>query len=268
MVTGMRGDRARSALSGGRFHDLRWVDETGSTNRDLAAEAARGAPEGVVLVADLQTAGRGRLDRSWVSPAGGSLLMSVLLRPRMAASDAHLLGTAMGVAAAEACADVAGVEPGLKWPNDLVVPGPGDRDRKLAGVLAESSLEGAALASVVVGLGLNVNWPTDWSSEGSPELADLAVALNQLAGRDIDREHLLVAVLERFDHAYGGLLDGDRRRAGAHATGSRPVRHPRARGPRRPGFRGRGRSRLRAHRRRRAGGRAVPGRRAAHDRRR
>src|SRR6476620_942562 len=105
MVTGMKGDRARSDLAGTRFADIRWVAETGSTNRDLLDLAAQGGPDGIVLVADHQTAGRGRLDRSWHAPAEGSLLLSVLFRPDP--DGAPLLTTAVGVAAAEACRMVA-----------------------------------------------------------------------------------------------------------------------------------------------------------------
>src|SRR4051812_27340870 len=108
-----------------------------------------GAPEGLAAVADHQTAGRGRLGRAWVAPPGASLLLSVLFRPDLAPERLHLTTAAVALAAAEACEAVAGVLPVLKWPNDLLVG-----DRKLAGVLAESRLP-----AVVVGIGLNVNWP-------------------------------------------------------------------------------------------------------------
>jgi BirA family transcriptional regulator, biotin operon repressor / biotin---[acetyl-CoA-carboxylase] ligase len=135
MFTGMPGDRARSgvadtpgtraraALAGGRFADVRWVAATGSTNADVMTLARDGAPEGVVVVADHQSAGRGRRSRSWVAPASGSLLLSVLLRPPAAVAGAVTMATA--VALAEAVERVAGVAPGLKWPNDLVLPGRG-----------------------------------------------------------------------------------------------------------------------------------------------
>src|SRR4051812_41108849 len=112
MVTGMPGDRARSALAGTRF-DVRRVDETGSTNADLLAAAARGEREGAVLVADHQTAGRGRLGRTWEAPPGASLLLSILLRPDLAIDDAHAVTAAVGLAARAACAEVAGFAPGL-----------------------------------------------------------------------------------------------------------------------------------------------------------
>jgi BirA family biotin operon repressor/biotin-[acetyl-CoA-carboxylase] ligase len=191
----MQGDRARSALAGTRFSELRWIAETGSTNDDVLALAREGAPDGLVLVADHQTAGRGRLDRTWESPADASLLLSVLLRPDLAPERAHLLTTAMGVAVAEAVGETLRVFPVIKWPNDLVVLR-GDRDdgRKVGGILAESIVTGGRLDAVVVGLGLNVNWPSI-----PPGLEDIATALNLVVERDVDREDLLVAILRVLD---------------------------------------------------------------------
>ena len=103
MVARVQGPFATSAVEGTRFTDVRWVAETGSTNRDLLSEASSGAPEGIVLVADHQTAGRGRLDRSWSAPPGASLLVSVLLRPRIEPGDAFLVTAAAAVAACQAC---------------------------------------------------------------------------------------------------------------------------------------------------------------------
>jgi len=204
MVTAMTGDHARSALRATRFTDVRWVDETGSTNRDLLDLAAAGAADGTVLVADHQTAGRGRLDRTWQAPPGGSLLVSVLFRLGLAPADAHLLTTAVGVSAVEACRAVAGVPAQLKWPNDVVVDGDAGV-RKLGGILAETLVEGDELAAVVVGLGLNVDWP----SVLPDELADTAVALNHLAGSGVapDREDVLVALLERLDRWTARILE-------------------------------------------------------------
>src|SRR5690606_30507385 len=98
MFTGMTGDRARSALADSRFGTVEWVDETGSTNADLLEAARAGAPE-QVLVADPQTAGRGRLGRSWHSPPGTSLTFSVLVRPDLPVADGHLLTSALAVSA-------------------------------------------------------------------------------------------------------------------------------------------------------------------------
>jgi BirA family transcriptional regulator, biotin operon repressor / biotin---[acetyl-CoA-carboxylase] ligase len=167
-----------------RFDDVRWLDETDSTNSRLLDEARAGAPEGAVLVADHQTAGRGRLGRRWEAPPGSSLLVSVLLRPDVSLGRAHLVTMAAGLAASDACEAVCGVRPGLKWPNDLVVD-----DAKLAGLLAESVVEGEALRALVVGMGLNV---TAAPTEGATALADHAA-------RPVERRPLLDAWLERLD---------------------------------------------------------------------
>jgi BirA family biotin operon repressor/biotin-[acetyl-CoA-carboxylase] ligase len=200
MVTGVPGGRARSLLAGGpgaMFADVRWVPETGSTNADAMALLRDGAPEGVVLVADHQTAGRGRRGRSWEAPAGAGLLVSILLRPPEAVVDACTM--AVAVAAAAAIEEVAGFAPLLKWPNDLVWPGDGSvEDRKLAGILAEADRP----AGVVVGIGVNVTWPTDLP----PELADIAVAINQVTGREVDRVALLVAMLRHLAGWYAPLV--------------------------------------------------------------
>lgn len=221
MFTGMPGDgarnlgeRAQAALAGFRFADVRWVASTGSTNADALAFARDGAPEGVVVVADHQTAGRGRYDRGWVAPPGGSLLVSVLLRPPSPVASTATMATA--VAMAEAVEEVAGVSPGLKWPNDLVVVGEGG-ERKLAGILAEADWPASATISagwrqpsvheravIVVGVGLNVSWPDD--DEAIRDVADTAVALNWLTSAPIDRVDLLVAFLQRLDRSYGQLV--------------------------------------------------------------
>jgi BirA family biotin operon repressor/biotin-[acetyl-CoA-carboxylase] ligase len=136
-----------------RFGDIRWYAEVDSTNRVVADLARAGAPDGVVVGADHQTAGRGRRGRTWEAPAGASLLVSVLLRPAPA-----LVTLAAGLAAAGACEAVAGVTVGLKWPNDLLVgvTGPGGRSReeaKVGGILTE-----AVAGAAVVGLGVNLAW--------------------------------------------------------------------------------------------------------------
>lgn len=165
------------------------VAETGSTNADLVAAAHRGAPDATVLVADHQTAGRGRLDRQWLAPPGSSLLVSILLRS-IPHQWWHRATMAVSVAAAAACETVAGVRPELKWPNDLYAA-----DRKLAGVLAQSQVDQHTGAPfVVVGLGLNVNWPEPLP----PEIADRAISLDRVCGHVVDRDQLLDALLDRL----------------------------------------------------------------------
>ena len=130
------------------WREITVVETTGSTNADLAARAAQGAPEGTVLAAEEQLAGRGRMGRQWVSPARSAVMVSVLLRPAaIAPAQRGWLPLLAGVAAATAVRQSAGVPAVLKWPNDLLVG-----ERKLAGILAEQSGD-----AVVVGLGLNVS---------------------------------------------------------------------------------------------------------------
>ena len=105
----------------GREWDIHRLDEVDSTNTYVRDRARHGAPAGLVAVADHQTAGRGRLDRRWESPPGANLLASVLLRPACDGDDVHLCAGAVALAAADACREVAGVEPVLKWPNDLLL---------------------------------------------------------------------------------------------------------------------------------------------------
>ncbi len=170
-------------LGGTRFGPVRWFETLDSTNRYLADEAAAGAAPGLVVVADEQTAGRGRLGRSWVAPPGSSLLASVLLDGGGPVETRHLTLVAAALGAIDAIDALGGFRPRLKWPNDLVVD-----DRKLAGLLAE-----AAGGAIVLGMGCNVEWKTF-----PPELAGHATACN-LEGRPIGREQLLVAWLHAFD---------------------------------------------------------------------
>jgi BirA family biotin operon repressor/biotin-[acetyl-CoA-carboxylase] ligase len=133
---------------------VRWFEEIDSTNTYLRARAREGGAEGLVAVADHQTAGRGRLERRWESPAGANLLTSFLLRPECDVDDLHLCTSAVALAAADACREAAGVEASFKWPNDLLVG-----ESKLAGVLAEVEFAGGPPPAVVVGVGINVSWP-------------------------------------------------------------------------------------------------------------
>jgi BirA family transcriptional regulator, biotin operon repressor / biotin---[acetyl-CoA-carboxylase] ligase len=195
--------RAKAALTGSRFADLRWVAETGSTNADMAALVA-GAESGtapLVLVSDHQTAGRGRLDRTWQAPPGSSVLMTVAV-PVGAIPDTRrtLLSTALALA-------VHSVRPELsvKWPNDLVVPAPEDDPlgyRKVGGILAEA-IKGPDEADwVLLGIGLNVNWP------GIPDgLEGIAASLNSVVGHDLDREELVASVLRRLDEDWLPLVE-------------------------------------------------------------
>jgi BirA family biotin operon repressor/biotin-[acetyl-CoA-carboxylase] ligase len=194
-------------LAGTRFH-VTWLDEVDSTNTYALAQARAGAAEGLVVVADHQTAGRGRLGRTWESPAGASLLLSVLLRPgrSVPVDRAHLLTVAAALAVADACDAVAGFGPALKWPNDVVA---GDPPRKLAGILAEADTVAGGLAAVVVGVGVNANWPASLPDE----LRDTATSANHEAGRPVDRTDLLVAFLTAVERHYLRVQSSDGSRA-------------------------------------------------------
>jgi BirA family biotin operon repressor/biotin-[acetyl-CoA-carboxylase] ligase len=162
------------------------VDVIGSTNAELVARAVAGEAEGLVLVAEHQQAGRGRLDRSWTSPPRAGLTVSVLLRPDVPAARRAWLSLLTGVALAEAVSEAAGVRASLKWPNDLLAPD----GAKLAGILAEST--GPA---VVVGVGLNV-------STAREELPETGTSLALAAGRPVDRAAVLLAFLRSFERRY------------------------------------------------------------------
>ncbi|HWM18183.1 MAG TPA: biotin--[acetyl-CoA-carboxylase] ligase [Ilumatobacteraceae bacterium] len=176
------------------------VPTTGSTNDDLLEAAATGAPDRSVLVADHQTAGRGRLDRRWEAPPGVNLLVSILFRT--VPSPASILTQRMGLAAIDACRATAGVGAVLKWPNDLLAD-----ERKLAGILAQRAADG----SIVVGLGLNVGWAPDG-----------AVSVHSAVGSGARPGPLdvLVELLTAFDALPADI--GDRYR-GALATLGRRV---------------------------------------------
>jgi BirA family transcriptional regulator, biotin operon repressor / biotin---[acetyl-CoA-carboxylase] ligase len=183
-----------SAMWGGTWDMHRFV-EIDSTNAYLQRRARLGAPEGTVAVAAHQRAGRGRLDRRWEAPPGASLLVSVLFRPDLDPAELHLCTAAMALAAAEACRRVAGVGPVLKWPNDVMVG-----EEKLAGVLAEAAFDGGPGGSVavVVGLGLNIDWPGPEGAGGT--------SLRGLGAETVDRPELLDALLDALS-ARRALLD-------------------------------------------------------------
>lgn len=180
-----RAERMDTRLAGTRFADVRWVEQIDSTNTCVLEAARAGAPEGLVVVADEQTAGRGRLGRTWQARPGAALLVSVLLRPTVSELTRSTMAT--GLALAEAVEGVAGFAPDLKWPNDLLVG-----DRKLAGILAESDLGDPV--GVVVGAGCNVAW-----GSMPAELADIATSCDIESGREVDREELLVELLVGLD---------------------------------------------------------------------
>ena len=167
----------------------RHLASVGSTMAEAAAWAAAGAPHGAVVVAETQTAGRGRHGRVWHDVPGASLMLSLVLRPRLAPERLGLVGLAAGLAVAEA-AETVGACARLKWPNDVLAPDAAGHLAKLAGVLAEAAWSGPAPA-VILGAGLNVE-----QADFPPDLR--ATSLRIASGRDVARLEPLVPFLGAF----------------------------------------------------------------------
>lgn len=175
----------------------------GSTN-DRAREVLREpGGDGLAVVADLQTAGRGRRGRSWLSPSGANLMVSVPLRTRLDPRAGALLGIATALAVRDACATVA-PEAGLaiRWPNDVVAAD----GAKLAGLLLETALEDGWLVEAVIGIGINTNWRR---AEMPAEIAARATSLTDLVGTSVDRVALLGTLLDALDREIAALEAGD-----------------------------------------------------------
>lgn len=171
------------------------LDTVDSTNNELKRRADT-APDGLAVLAQEQTGGRGRLGRSFVSPAGKGLYLSVLLRPQCVLADAGMLTAWTAVAVCRALERCCGVRAGIKWPNDIVLEG-----RKLCGILTELELEAetAALRHVIVGVGINVSQD---AADFGPEVAPVAISLAQALGRAPRRSQLAAEVLSALDDLY------------------------------------------------------------------
>ena len=220
-VNGLSQERIEEALGPTRlWRQVVYLPAVGSTN-DVAKElAARGAPEGAVVVADEQTAGRGRLERRWLAPPGACLLCSLLFRPSLSPSQANWLMMLCSLAAADAVKEIAGLQVSLKWPNDLITQS--QNWRKLAGLLTETGMVGERLDFVVVGIGINVNVPP----EALPDLAPNAASILAETGREVDRAPLLAVFLSGVEVRYERLRAGEsphQEWAARLATLGRPV---------------------------------------------
>ena len=176
-----------------------------STMDEAAHLAEEGADEGTVVIAERQSAGRGRQGRSWVSQPG-NLLFSVVFRPGL--EQLPFISIIGGLAAARAVRKVAGLHPRIKWPNDLMLQG-----RKAAGILAESTIEGESVCYAVLGIGVNVALDTG----DTEEIASFATSVNAAAGKEISRESLLRQLLLELDDLYRGLPTS------RHESGASPI---------------------------------------------
>lgn len=190
--------------------ELVTLPHTGSTNDVAKALAAARAPEGTVVLAEEQTAGRGRMGRRWSAPWGTCLLCSILFRPDLSPVQAQRLTMLCSLAAADAVEQTCGLQVAIKWPNDLIVESqpssPRSQDwRKLAGVLTETGVVGERLAFAVVGIGVNVNV----EPQVLPTLAPDATSILAEVGRPVDRVALLVALLAGVERRYEALRAGE-----------------------------------------------------------
>ena len=167
-----------------------------STNTELARRASQGAAEGLAVVADEQTAGRGRLQRVWSSPKGAGLYFSILLRPAIAQNYWPLITLMAALAVGDALREAAGVQTDIKWPNDLL-----SGERKICGILAEA-IDTPAGRAVILGIGINLT-----ENAFPPELANVATSVSEAAGYPADREQILVALLAAVSHWYARLDD-------------------------------------------------------------
>ena len=207
MPEGPNGGGLILPASRGMWAPLDVVGSTGSTNADLLAAAAAGAPEGRVLTAEEQTAGRGRLGRTWTSVPGGSLTFSVLLRPAaVPVARRGWLTLLTGVSVAAAVRAVAGLGVTLKWPNDVLAAG-----GKLAGILAEQTPDATA---VIIGTGLNVATPAGAVARGGLPATSLAAE-----GVTVTRAELLLTILDELERWYAAFrADPDPERSGLLAA--------------------------------------------------
>jgi BirA family biotin operon repressor/biotin-[acetyl-CoA-carboxylase] ligase len=180
--------------------DIRVFQETTSTN-DMADRMARdGVKEGMVIFAESQTKGRGRLGRKWISPSGKGLWFSVLLRPDMRPQAATQLTVVAATALSRAIRSHTNLKPEIKWPNDLLI-----RGRKVAGVLTELSAELDRVKYIVLGVGVDVNLGAD---EFPSDLKSIATSLRIETGQPVNRAELAVAILRELDRDYARINEG------------------------------------------------------------
>jgi BirA family biotin operon repressor/biotin-[acetyl-CoA-carboxylase] ligase len=177
-------------------HPLYFYPETDTTNDRICVLALEGAPEGTLAVAEMQTAGRGRMGRAWQAPKDSGIWMSLLIRPDIPPMQASVLTLLTGIAIAEAIEEVTDVEVGIKWPNDILL-----NRKKLVGILTEMDCDMEKIHSVTVGMGINVN------TKAFPEdLQDIATSLYLETGREYDRAEIVGCVMKHFEALYEEFL--------------------------------------------------------------
>lgn len=175
-----------------------YFESTDSTNRRAREAALGGEAEGLVVIAESQSQGKGRMGRSWISPPGKNVYFSTVLRPRIPLERAPQITLLAGISLARALIRITELEAHIKWPNDIFLHG-----KKIAGILAEMEGEGSDLHFVVLGMGINVNW----ASEDIPEpLRESATSLRIESGWEFDRAAIVAGVLEDLESNYTRFL--------------------------------------------------------------
>ncbi|WP_301009820.1 biotin--[acetyl-CoA-carboxylase] ligase [Anaerotignum lactatifermentans] len=173
-----------------------FYEETDTTNNRARELALEGAPEGTLVVAEKQTAGRGRRGKVWESPLGTGIWMSLVLRPQIMPAEASVLTLLCGLATAEAIEAETGLSAGIKWPNDILING-----KKAVGILTEMDCEMSEVHFVIPGIGINVN-----TASFPPEIAEIATSLYLECGKTVSRRRLVHRVLERLEEHYETFL--------------------------------------------------------------
>ena len=187
----MNESEIRSSLRTARYgRTIHLYDVIDSTNTKAKLLAAGGAPDGTLVIAERQTAGKGRLGRNWESEPGVNLTFSLILRPQISPSRTGIIPLIAGIAVSQAVEDVTGRKPSCKWPNDILMEG-----RKICGILTESLVEGSSLLALIVGIGINVN-----QKEFPAEIRETAGSLLRVTGTPVPRVSLLSAVLYRLEN--------------------------------------------------------------------
>lgn len=173
-----------------------FYEETDTTNNRARELALEGAPEGTLVVAEKQTAGRGRRGKVWESPLGIGIWMSLVLRPQIMPAEASVLTLLCGLATVEAIEAETGLSAGIKWPNDILING-----KKAVGILTEMDCEMSEVHFVIPGIGINVN-----TASFPPEIAEIATSLYLECGKTVSRRRLVHKVLERLEEHYETFL--------------------------------------------------------------
>lgn len=183
----------------GKFigHQLHYYETIGSTNDEAVRLGMKGSPEGTALVAETQSAGKGRMRRAWHSPPGANIYTSIILRPQFEPDRAPQISLAAGVAVAETLNPYCPGDVCLKWPNDVLI-----NEKKVCGILTQMKMSGSAIDFVVVGIGINVNW----NHEQFPEdIQSMATSVSIEAGREISRLELIIRLYENMAKCYREL---------------------------------------------------------------